>query len=88
MFRWGSAASNSLFIEQLEAARDISRAMQYLHQKRIIFRDLKPGNVGFSPPGIVKLFDFGLARELSEDFRTSTIANSKIGNRLGCIQEG
>ena len=31
---------------------------------RILFRDLKPSNVGFDAKGHVRLFDFGLAKEL------------------------
>ena len=30
----------------------------------VIYRDLKPENVGFDVRGDVKIFDFGLAREL------------------------
>jgi serine/threonine protein kinase len=45
-------------------ALPIAEAMEYLHSKNIIFRDLKPLNMGFDEDGIVKLFDFGLAREI------------------------
>ena len=34
---------------------------------RMIFRDLKPENVGFTHENEIKLFDFGLARELKEE---------------------
>ena len=33
--------------------------MSYLHSKKIVFRDLKPANVGFDSSGVLKLFDFG-----------------------------
>jgi len=42
-------------------ALHIASALCFLHQKHVIFRDLKPDNVGFDVRGDVKLFDFGLA---------------------------
>lgn len=47
--------------EQLIVAKSIADAVSYLHSKRIVFRDLKPDNVGFDSSGTVKLFDFGFA---------------------------
>ncbi|KAL7526321.1 hypothetical protein ACHAXR_001425 [Thalassiosira sp. AJA248-18] len=41
-------------------------AMTYLHSHSIIFRDLKPANIGFDVRGDVKIFDFGLARIMPE----------------------
>jgi serine/threonine protein kinase len=35
--------------------------MAYLHNKMIVFRDLKPANTGFDSRGVLKLFDFGFA---------------------------
>ncbi|KAL7531018.1 hypothetical protein ACHAWF_003600 [Thalassiosira exigua] len=51
---------------QLEVARTVAEAMRYLHHKCIVFRDLKPANVGFDPQGTLKLFDFGFAAGLPE----------------------
>jgi serine/threonine protein kinase len=38
--------------------------MSFLHDKRIIYRDLKTSNVGIQGHSVVKLFDFGSCREL------------------------
>lgn len=54
-----------LWVERINAAYGISSAMQYLHGKKIIYRDLKPQNIGFDYTGNVKLFDFGLAKKLT-----------------------
>jgi hypothetical protein len=42
---------DSLFSQQLEVVLQIAAAMLYLHEKNIIFRDLKPANVGFDVRG-------------------------------------
>jgi serine/threonine protein kinase len=44
------------------AALGIAKGMEFLHQNRVIYRDLKPKNIGFDNGGCVQIFDFGLAR--------------------------
>lgn len=49
---------------RIQAAYDIADVMNYLHSNNIIYRDLKPDNIGFDGRGNLKIFDFGLAKEL------------------------
>jgi serine/threonine protein kinase len=51
-------------LKRLKVAGDICSAVTYLHSRGIIYRDLKPENLGFDINDDVKLFDFGLARVL------------------------
>jgi len=55
---------HSMLIQRISVAIDIASAMAHLHTKNIVYRDLKPENVGFGIHGDVKLFDFGMAKEL------------------------
>ena len=53
-------------LSRTKIVHQIAKALQYLHSKNIVFRDLKPNNVGFDEYGTVKIFDFGLSRELPQ----------------------
>lgn len=53
-------------LERITVALQLAQAMQYLHQHNICYRDLKPDNIGFDLHDSLKLFDFGLAKELKD----------------------
>src|SRR5579864_8732303 len=50
-------------LEALDIARQICRALAYMHQQGIVHRDLKPENVLITADGQVKLIDFGIAMD-------------------------
>ena len=62
--RWKKTSTGHPSVSQIKTAYSIANALAYLHSKNIIFRDLKPANVGFDELGVLKLFDFGFATEL------------------------
>jgi serine/threonine-protein kinase len=47
---------------RLSIALDIARALEYIHSRKIIHRDIKPDNVHIDASGKVKLMDFGIAK--------------------------
>lgn len=76
---------NRVWIERLLCVYDLSTAFEYLHSNEIIYRDLKPDNVGFDVRGDVKIFDFGLAREFP---RTNKLANDtyQMSGKTGSLR--
>jgi serine/threonine protein kinase len=68
---WGTAKFTAkienLFLERLRIAGDIAAAVEHMHSRGIINRDVKTSNVGFDIHGEVKIYDLGLSRVLPVD---------------------
>src|SRR5262245_40724114 len=63
--------------EVIEMGKPLCAALQHAHDKGIIHRDLKPSNLMVTPEGILKLTDFGIAKDI--DVTALTGANNTIG---------
>jgi len=72
------APDHRLPIDQtLQIASEVSQALQYAHERGIIHRDVKPGNIWLSREGHAELGDFGLAVAL--DLSRMTQAGMMVG---------
>jgi serine/threonine-protein kinase len=57
--------------EALSVANSICEALAAAHEKGVVHRDLKPGNIKLTPDGKVKVLDFGLAKLAAKELSSS-----------------
>lgn len=65
-----------------DAARvtaDVADALYHAHQRGLVHRDVKPGNVLLSVDGRTRLVDFGIARSLAESAERLTMTGTVLG---------
>lgn len=70
--------------ERLRLVARVCDAVHHAHQRGVIHRDLKPGNILVEDSGSPKILDFGVARAADVDMRVTTMQTS-IGQLIGTL---
>lgn len=68
LIRGGSLAPS----EAIEIAAQVAEALAVAHERGVVHRDVKPGNIMLLADGRVKVMDFGIARLRDPDVKTAT----------------
>jgi len=58
--------------DSVDIAQQVADGLGFAHERGVVHRDIKPGNIMLLPRGQAKIMDFGIARQRSDDFKTST----------------
>ncbi|UCF35138.1 MAG: serine/threonine protein kinase [Phycisphaerales bacterium] len=70
--------------QRLRLIAEVCSAVQHAHQRGVIHRDLKPGNILVDASGQPKVVDFGVARATDADVQATTL-QTDVGQLIGTL---
>ncbi|MEM8883582.1 MAG: FHA domain-containing serine/threonine-protein kinase [Planctomycetota bacterium] len=68
--------------QSLAIIKQVGEGLQYAHDRKLLHRDVKPGNILVGDGGLVKMVDFGLAKRLVDSAFTSHTQTGTAGTPL------
>jgi predicted Ser/Thr protein kinase len=66
--------------ERVAIVRQVARALQHAHERGVVHRDVKPGNILVTKDRVVKVADFGIGKLLSGASTDLTRTGTMIGS--------
>lgn len=69
---------DQLMVERMTVAYDLAAAFWYMHEHKLVYRDIKQENIGFDIRGDVKVFDFGLCKSLSPALKAKDTGGREV----------
>ena len=69
--------------EAFSIGQQVAEAVSAAHEKGVVHRDLKPGNIKITPKGKVKVLDFGLAKASGSQDKNQSTTITQPGHIMG-----
>jgi serine/threonine protein kinase/tetratricopeptide (TPR) repeat protein len=69
--------------EALSIGQQVAEAVSAAHEKGVVHRDLKPGNIKITPENRVKVLDFGLAKSSVGEGKNGATTVTQAGRIIG-----
>ncbi len=67
---WRSLPPAERFRRARKVLIELARALEYIHARGLVHRDVTPSNIMMQPSGHVKLMDFGVVKDPGQDLTT------------------
>ncbi|MBD2138487.1 serine/threonine protein kinase [Anabaena sp. FACHB-1237] len=65
--------------QAIQWLKELIDILDYVHNHQYVHRDIKPSNIMLKPNGKLVLIDFGIVKELSQQYEKQNVPATKIG---------